>query len=71
MIDNKVLHSVVDAKTHQPVELEIDLDYHGLTVRLPSGGVLILDVSGGEVSVDHMSDPYGEIITRLGRVKYE
>lgn len=44
-------HVAVDAATMEDVSLDVEFDLHGLTVRLPNGSYVVLDVSNRNVTV--------------------
>lgn len=51
--DQELTHNALDAHTQENVELIIQPDQHGLTVELPNGHIVVLDVSKGELDIYH------------------
>ena len=65
--DTEIQHIVTDAQTNEVVPFVIQCDYHGMTVELPNGQIVTLDLSGGVVNVYHNkdSDDVGENIRQI------
>ena len=44
-------HTIADARSgYDEIELLIEMDRHGMTVELPDGAIITLDLSGGVLS---------------------
>lgn len=66
--EHEAQHVVTDSKTNRIVPVIICTDYHGLTVELPGGNIVVLDLSDGVFSVYccHDNDPdVGEAVAHV------
>lgn len=61
-------HTVVDAANGNFLELEIEGDLHGLTVRLPSGRMIILDIESNMLQVRYQPGESSDGTT-LGHIR--
>jgi len=50
-IDQELIHNATDASFGKKVELIIQPDLHGLTIELPNGTIITLDVNAGDVNI--------------------
>ncbi len=66
--DQEIDHFVVDARTEERHKLLLCLDRHGLTVELPNGKYLTLDVSDGALNIYH-NDHEGDEGTKVHSVE--
>lgn len=58
--DQEITHDVTDAQTQEVKPFLIQCDHHGMTVELPNGHIITLDLSGDVVSVYHTDDAGGD-----------
>jgi hypothetical protein len=65
--DTEIQHIVTDAATNEVVPFIVGCDHHGMTIELPGGHIVTLDLSGGVVSIYHTenSDETGENIRQI------
>lgn len=50
-VDQELTHNATDASSGSNVEFIIQPDFHGLTIELPNGTIITLDVNAGEVNL--------------------
>lgn len=57
--DQELTHNATDASYGHNVPLVIQPDLHGLTIELPDGTIITLDVNAGEANL-YVNGPEGE-----------
>lgn len=51
--DQELTHNATDASFGTNVELIIQPDLHGLTIELPNGHIITMDMSKGDLDIYH------------------
>ena len=67
-IDQELTHIATDASSMDTIELLIQPDYHGLSIELPNGQLVILDYNAGNLNIYQAApgeDPSGH---RIGSI---
>lgn len=69
-MDERILHRVTDAETRNETVLDVEFDYHGMSITAPNGQMIVLDADDGKLNI-HLAQYGNDVSMKIGHLNLE